>query len=75
MVCVPCIFIPVLLAIYLYFIQPFILRFLPERWVNFLDPILYPTCPAKPPPVIVNGSHSPVRHTGPESTKDDKKDN
>lgn len=25
-------------------------RILPEQWVHFLDPILYPTCPAKPPP-------------------------
>uniref|UniRef100_A0A1I7XDU1 UPF0729 protein n=1 Tax=Heterorhabditis bacteriophora TaxID=37862 RepID=A0A1I7XDU1_HETBA len=49
MVCVPCIFLPILLAIYLKFIQPYVLRFLPEQWVNFLDPILYPTCPAKPP--------------------------
>lgn len=24
-------------------------RVLPQRWVNFLDPILYPTCPVKIP--------------------------
>ncbi|CAJ0585839.1 unnamed protein product, partial [Mesorhabditis spiculigera] len=50
MVCVPCIILPVLLAIYLKFIQPLIMRFMPERWVHFLDPILYPTCPVKIPP-------------------------
>ncbi|VDL80455.1 unnamed protein product [Nippostrongylus brasiliensis] len=49
MVCLPCIFLPVLLAIYLKFIQPYVYRILPQRWVEFLDPILYPTCPAKPP--------------------------
>ncbi|CAD6194053.1 unnamed protein product [Caenorhabditis auriculariae] len=50
MVCLPCIFLPVLMAIYLKFIQPYVYRLLPESWVHFLDPILYPTCPAKPPP-------------------------
>ncbi|VDL74713.1 unnamed protein product [Nippostrongylus brasiliensis] len=52
MVCLPCIFLPVLLAIYLKFIQPI----LPQRWVEFLDPILYPTCPAKPPAPEASGS-------------------
>ncbi|ETN73959.1 hypothetical protein RB195_017168 [Necator americanus] len=57
MVCVPCIFLPILLAIYLKFIQPYVLRFLPERWVTFLDPYLYPTCPAKPPPQVKQDSN------------------
>ncbi|KAF8361051.1 hypothetical protein PRIPAC_87974 [Pristionchus pacificus] len=56
MVCVPCIFLPILAAIYIKFIQPFILRMLPERWATFLDPILYPTCPVKiPPPMKKEG--------------------
>uniref|UniRef100_A0A914CK91 Uncharacterized protein n=1 Tax=Acrobeloides nanus TaxID=290746 RepID=A0A914CK91_9BILA len=50
MVCVPCIILPVLLAIYLKFIQPFIMRFVPEAWKVKLDAILYPTCPVKAPP-------------------------
>lgn len=29
--------------------MPYVYRFLPERWVTFLDPILYPTCPVKIP--------------------------
>ncbi|KAL6733717.1 hypothetical protein Aduo_004342 [Ancylostoma duodenale] len=62
MVCVPCIFLPILLAIYLKFIQPYILRILPERWVNFLDPYLYPTCPAKPPPPVVKESNETGEH-------------
>uniref|UniRef100_A0A0N5B7B3 UPF0729 protein n=1 Tax=Strongyloides papillosus TaxID=174720 RepID=A0A0N5B7B3_STREA len=45
MVCVPCIFLPILLAIYLKFIQPIVLKFVPERWKAKLDSILYPTCP------------------------------
>ncbi|VDN52178.1 unnamed protein product [Dracunculus medinensis] len=45
MVCVPCIILPVILAIYLKFIQPFILRFLPQSWRSKFDAILYPTCP------------------------------
>uniref|UniRef100_A0A915P5F3 Uncharacterized protein n=1 Tax=Meloidogyne floridensis TaxID=298350 RepID=A0A915P5F3_9BILA len=49
MVCVPCIFLPFLLAIYLKFVQPFILRFVPERWKIWFDSILYPTCPVKVP--------------------------
>lgn len=50
MVCVPCIFLPFLLAIYLKFIQPIILRFVPQRWKAWFDSILYPTCPATVPP-------------------------
>ncbi|WKX90277.1 hypothetical protein Q1695_009263 [Nippostrongylus brasiliensis] len=56
MFCLPCIFLPVLLAIYLKFIQPYVYRILPQRWVEFLDPILYPTCPAKPPAPEASGS-------------------
>ncbi|KAK5966091.1 hypothetical protein GCK32_013052 [Trichostrongylus colubriformis] len=56
MVCLPCIFLPVLLAIYLKFIQPLIFRMLPERWVTYMDSILYPTCPAKPPSSAHNKS-------------------
>lgn len=50
MVCVPCIILPVLLAIYLRFIQPFILRFVPEQWKVKFDAYLYPTCPIQRPP-------------------------
>ncbi|CAL2033152.1 unnamed protein product [Caenorhabditis brenneri] len=49
MVCLPCIFLPIMMAIYMKFIMPYVYRFLPERWVTFLDPILYPTCPVKIP--------------------------
>ncbi|PIC46214.1 hypothetical protein B9Z55_005978 [Caenorhabditis nigoni] len=49
MVCLPCIFLPIMMAIYMKFIMPYVYRFLPERWVHFLDPILYPTCPMKIP--------------------------
>lgn len=45
MVCVPCIILPVLLAIYLKFIQPLILRFVPDSWKTRVDAVLYPTCP------------------------------
>ncbi|CEF71358.1 Uncharacterised protein family UPF0729-containing protein [Strongyloides ratti] len=45
MVCIPCIFLPIILAFYLKFIQPIILRYVPERWKSKLDSILYPTCP------------------------------
>eukprot|EP00081_Caenorhabditis_elegans_P016803 NP_496772.1 UPF0729 protein F18A11.3 [Caenorhabditis elegans] len=37
------------MAIYMKFIMPYVYRVLPQRWVNFLDPILYPTCPVKIP--------------------------
>ncbi|KJH47736.1 hypothetical protein DICVIV_06203 [Dictyocaulus viviparus] len=78
MVCVPCIFLPILLAIYLYFIQPLVLRFLPQRWVSALDSILYPTCPAKPP-TNANEAHSSNSASldcdGSQSSKEGKKDN
>ncbi|VDP23322.1 unnamed protein product [Onchocerca flexuosa] len=50
MVCVPCILLPVLLAIYIKFIQPIIFRLLPESWRTTFDAVLYPTCqiPAAP---------------------------
>ncbi|CAJ0608384.1 unnamed protein product [Cylicocyclus nassatus] len=78
MVCVPCIFLPILLAIYLKFIQPFVLRILPEKWVTFLDPYLYPTCPAKPPPTVSKenetGDASAACCAGGETAKESKKD-
>ncbi|KAH7726431.1 UPF0729 protein F18A11.3 [Aphelenchoides avenae] len=49
MVCVPCIILPVILAIYLKFIQPFIMRFVPDSWKARIDSILYPTCPVAAP--------------------------
>uniref|UniRef100_A0A914Z6F8 Uncharacterized protein n=1 Tax=Panagrolaimus superbus TaxID=310955 RepID=A0A914Z6F8_9BILA len=49
MVCVPCIILPVLLGLYLRFIQPFILRYIPEGWKEKFDAYLYPTCPIKRP--------------------------
>lgn len=50
MVCIPCIILPCVLAVYLKFIQPFIMRFVPDRWKLWFDSILYPTCPMKIPP-------------------------
>ncbi|KAL3995524.1 hypothetical protein ACH3XW_26160 [Acanthocheilonema viteae] len=47
MVCVLCILPPILLAIYIKFIQPIILRLLPESWRNTFDSLLYPTCPIR----------------------------
>jgi len=51
MVCVPCVLFPVLFAIYLKFIQPLILRLIPERWRRRIDSLLCPTanCPIDPP--------------------------
>jgi hypothetical protein len=49
MVCVPCIVVPFLMVIYLKFVQPFILRFVPERWKTRFDSWLYPTCPVSVP--------------------------
>ncbi|KAI6172286.1 hypothetical protein M3Y98_00956100 [Aphelenchoides besseyi] len=45
MVCVPCIILPILVVIYVRFIQPLILRFVPDRWKARIDSVLYPTCP------------------------------
>ncbi|KAI6228388.1 hypothetical protein M3Y95_00617200 [Aphelenchoides besseyi] len=45
MVCVPCIILPILVVIYVRFIQPLILRFVPARWKARIDSVLYPTCP------------------------------
>ncbi|CAG9532575.1 unnamed protein product [Cercopithifilaria johnstoni] len=45
MVCVVCILPPILLAIYIKFIQPVILRLLPESWKMKFNALLYPTCP------------------------------
>lgn len=45
MVCVPCIILPILVVIYVRFIQPLIIRFVPESWRTRIDAILYPTCP------------------------------
>uniref|UniRef100_A0AAF5PY37 Uncharacterized protein n=1 Tax=Wuchereria bancrofti TaxID=6293 RepID=A0AAF5PY37_WUCBA len=44
MVCVPCILLPVLLALYIKFIQPIVFRFLPQSWRTTFDELLYPTC-------------------------------
>uniref|UniRef100_A0A915E628 Uncharacterized protein n=1 Tax=Ditylenchus dipsaci TaxID=166011 RepID=A0A915E628_9BILA len=63
MVCVPCILLPFLLAIYLKFIQPFVLKFVPQAWKARLDALLYPTatCPLpKNKPVIVNQKPSSI---------------
>lgn len=49
MVCVPCILLPILLAIYIRFIQPIVFRLLPESWRTTFDAILYPTCPTGVP--------------------------
>ncbi|VDK29248.1 unnamed protein product [Gongylonema pulchrum] len=45
MVCIPCILLPIVLAIYIKFIQPIIFRLLPESWRTTFDALLYPTCP------------------------------
>ncbi|MFH4981961.1 hypothetical protein AB6A40_008670 [Gnathostoma spinigerum] len=49
MVCIPCIILPVILFIYIRFIQPLVLRLLPPAWMAKFDAIFYPTCPARPP--------------------------
>uniref|UniRef100_A0AC35UCL3 UPF0729 protein n=1 Tax=Rhabditophanes sp. KR3021 TaxID=114890 RepID=A0AC35UCL3_9BILA len=49
MVCLPCVVLPIFLAIYLKFIQPLIFRFMPDTWKAKLDSILYPTCPLNIP--------------------------
>uniref|UniRef100_A0A0M3HTI7 CR032 protein n=1 Tax=Ascaris lumbricoides TaxID=6252 RepID=A0A0M3HTI7_ASCLU len=58
MVCVPCLILPFLLAIYLKFIQPYVLRLIPEAWRTTFDALLYPTCPARPPPVLEKATKS-----------------
>ena len=50
MVCIPCILVPVALWLYVRFIQPLVMRFIPEKYRSWLDGILYPMCPAKLPP-------------------------
>ncbi|EFO17138.1 hypothetical protein LOAG_11362 [Loa loa] len=50
MVCVPCILLPILLAIYIKFIQPVVFRLLPESWRTTFDAVLYPTCPVPSAP-------------------------
>ncbi|VDN06826.1 unnamed protein product [Thelazia callipaeda] len=44
MVCVPCILLPIVLAIYIRFIQPIVFRLLPESWRVAFDAVMYPTC-------------------------------
>uniref|UniRef100_A0A0K0EB60 UPF0729 protein n=1 Tax=Strongyloides stercoralis TaxID=6248 RepID=A0A0K0EB60_STRER len=44
MVCLPCVILPIVLAFYLKFIQPIVLKYAPERWKAKLDSLLYPTC-------------------------------
>ncbi|VDK85040.1 unnamed protein product [Litomosoides sigmodontis] len=44
MVCLPCLLPPILLAIFIKFIQPIILRLLPQSWRKAFDALLYPTC-------------------------------
>ncbi|CAB3404932.1 unnamed protein product [Caenorhabditis bovis] len=75
MVCLPCIFLPVLMFIYLKFIQPYVYRILPDRIVHLLDPILYPTCPVQVPESSVNKeteSEKPCCSAGGEETKKEK---
>jgi len=50
MVCIPCILVPVLLWLYCKFLQPLIMKYVPAKYRNWLDGILYPTCPLQPPP-------------------------
>ncbi|KRZ60977.1 UDP-N-acetylglucosamine transporter [Trichinella nativa] len=44
MVCIPCILVPFFLWLYIKFIQPFIWRYVPEKWRTSVDYWLYPTC-------------------------------
>ncbi|KAI1726800.1 hypothetical protein Ddc_04070 [Ditylenchus destructor] len=64
MVCVPCILLPFLLAIYLKFIQPLVLKFIPASWKAKVDALLYPTatCPIKVPtqPTAEQSSQMPT---------------
>ncbi len=52
MVCVPCIILPLALWIFHKFLQPIILRLMPETWRDWLNNKLYPTatCPIKKTP-------------------------
>lgn len=47
MVCLPCILPPILLAIFIKFVQLIVLRLLPESWKTAFDALLYPTCPIR----------------------------
>lgn len=70
MVCVPCIILPVLLAIYVKFIQPLILRFVPDRWKAKFDAFLYPTCPIQKQPVNTTDSKEDEEETDVKDTAD-----
>uniref|UniRef100_A0AC34GQS6 Uncharacterized protein n=1 Tax=Panagrolaimus sp. ES5 TaxID=591445 RepID=A0AC34GQS6_9BILA len=75
MVCVPCIILPVLLGLYLRFIQPFILRYIPEGWKEKFDAYLYPTCPIKrQQPVTTTATtdknETEIENIEPEEVKD-----
>ncbi|CAI5442397.1 unnamed protein product [Caenorhabditis angaria] len=73
MVCLPCIFLPIMMAIYIKFIMPYVYRILPERWVNFLDPYLYPTCPIEiPEPEKKENDSSCCAAGGEKETKKDQ---
>ncbi|KHJ76538.1 hypothetical protein OESDEN_23842, partial [Oesophagostomum dentatum] len=55
----------------------YVFRILPEKWVTFLDPYLYPTCPAKPPPQNAeesNKSETAACCAGGETAEELKKD-
>uniref|UniRef100_A0A0R3RZP0 Secreted protein n=1 Tax=Elaeophora elaphi TaxID=1147741 RepID=A0A0R3RZP0_9BILA len=50
MVCVLCLLPPIIMVIYIKFIQPLVLRLLPESWRTAFDALLYPTCPIRVAP-------------------------
>uniref|UniRef100_A0A914DAY3 Uncharacterized protein n=1 Tax=Acrobeloides nanus TaxID=290746 RepID=A0A914DAY3_9BILA len=79
MICCPCFLLPVLLAIYLKFIQPLIWRFVPEAWRARIDAWLYPLCPMNymnqnPAPIEKSTAEISPSNTMPKSCGcDDKK--
>lgn len=60
MVCLPCLLPPILLAIFIKFVQPVILRLLPESWKKTFDALLYPTCPIPTAPADVASTSDKV---------------
>uniref|UniRef100_A0A0N4Z6T2 Uncharacterized protein n=1 Tax=Parastrongyloides trichosuri TaxID=131310 RepID=A0A0N4Z6T2_PARTI len=44
MVCLSCVILPIFFALYLRFLQPILLRFIPVKWLQKLEMRMEPTC-------------------------------
>uniref|UniRef100_A0A0N5AJJ2 Secreted protein n=1 Tax=Syphacia muris TaxID=451379 RepID=A0A0N5AJJ2_9BILA len=66
MVCVPCLILP--------FIQPYVLRLLPQSWQAKLDQILYPTCPIRSQRTETNTAEPPSNNSETTATSNKKID-